>query len=155
DPEQEYFSDGISEDIITDLSKVSALSVVSRNSAFMYKGKHIDLPKVARELKVSHVLEGSVRKAAGRVRINAQLIDGVSNKHLWAERYDRDLNDIFALQDEISEAIVNALRLQLLPKEKAAIERRGTNNLNAYDLYLIARQYYATCNYGNRQGHET
>ena len=154
DPEQEYFSDGISEDIITDLSKISALSVVSRNSAFMYKGKHIDLPKVSRELKVSHVLEGSVRKAAGRVRVNAQLIDGVSNEHVWAERYDRDLNDIFALQDEISEAIVKALRLKLLPKEKMAIERRGTNNLDAYELYLIARQYYATCNYGNRQGHE-
>src|SRR6202007_916214 len=84
DAEQEYFSDGISEDIITDLSKVSALSVISRNSAFMYKGKNVDLPKVARELKVSHVLEGSVRKAGGRVRITAQLIDGATNEHVWA-----------------------------------------------------------------------
>ena len=91
DPEQEYFSDGITEDIITDLCKVSALAVISRNSAFMYKGKHVDVPQVARELKVSHVLEGSVRKAGGRVRITAQLIDGATNDHVWAERYDRDL----------------------------------------------------------------
>ncbi len=97
DPQQEYFSDGISEDIITDLSKVSALSVVSRNSAFRFKGTHVDLPKVARELGVSHVLEGSVRKVGNRVRITAQLIDGSTNDHVWAERYDRDLDDIFAL----------------------------------------------------------
>jgi adenylate cyclase len=144
DQEQEYFSDGITEDIITDLSKVSALSVVSRNSAFMYKGKHVDIPKLARELKVGHVLEGSVRKAGGRVRITAQLVDGSSNDHLWAERYDRDLNDIFALQAEISEAIVKALRLKLLPEEKKAIEQRGTDNVEAYNLYLMARQSYVT-----------
>ena len=144
DQEQEYFSDGITEDIITDLSKVSALAVVSRNSAFMYKGKHVDVPKVARELKVSHVLEGSVRKAGGRVRITAQLIDGASNDHVWAERYDRDLNDIFALQDEISEAIVKALKLRLLPEEKKAIEQRGTDNAEAHNLYLMARQFYVT-----------
>ena len=144
DAEQEYFSDGISEDIITDLSKVSALAVISRNSAFMYKGKHVDLPKVARELKVSHVLEGSVRKSGGRVRITAQLIDGATNDHIWAERYDRDLNDIFALQDEISEAIVKALKLKLLPEEKKAIEQRGTESVEAYNLYLMARQNYVT-----------
>ncbi len=144
DAEQEYFSDGISEDIITDLSKVSALAVISRNSAFMYKGKHVDLPKVARELKVSHVLEGSVRKSGGRVRITAQLIDGMTNDHVWAERYDRDLSDIFALQDEISEAIVKALKLKLLPEEKKAIERRGTDSVEAYNLYLMARQNYVT-----------
>jgi len=126
DPEQEYFSDGITEDIITDLSKVSALAVTSRNSAFVFKGKHVDVLKVARELKVDHVLEGSVRKAGGRVRITAQLLDGSSNDHLWAERYDRDLNDIFALQDEISQAIVTALRLRLLPEVMHAIEQRGT-----------------------------
>ena len=142
DQEQEYFSDGITEDIITDLSKVSALSVVSRNSAFMYKGKHVDVPKLARELKVGHVLEGSVRKAGGRVRITAQLVDGSSNDHVWAERYDRDLNDIFTLQAEISEAIVKALRLKLLPEEKKAIEQRGTDNVEAYNLYLMARQSY-------------
>lgn len=140
--EQEYFSDGITEDIITDLSKVSALSVISRNSAFVYKGTHVDVPKVARELKVSHVLEGSVRKAGGRVRISAQLIDGLTNNHVWAERYDRDSNDIFALQDEISEAIVIALKLRLLPEEKKAIVQRGTDNAEAYNLYLMARQTY-------------
>ena len=144
DPEQEYFSDGITEDIITDLSKVSALAVISRNSAFMYKGKHVDVPKVARELKVSHVLEGSVRKAGGRVRITAQLVDCSSNDHVWAERYDRDLNDIFALQDEISKAIVSALEVKLLPVEKRAIGERGTDNVEAYNLYLMARQLYVT-----------
>jgi adenylate cyclase len=149
DPEQEYFSDGISEDIITDLSKVSALSVISRNSAFMHKGKHVDVPRLARELKVSHVLEGSVRKAGGRVRVTAQLVDGSSNDHIWAERYDRDLNDIFALQDEISQAIVKALKLKLLPEEKEAIERRGTDNVEAYNLYLMARQLYVTGHEGD------
>jgi adenylate cyclase len=144
DPEQEYFSDGITEDIITDLSKVSALAVTSRNSAFVFKGKHVDVPKVARELKVNHVLEGSVRKAGGRVRITAQLVDGSSNDHVWAERYDRDLNDIFALQDEISAAIVKALKLKLLPEEKKAIEQRGTDNVEAYNLYLMGRQLYVT-----------
>jgi len=144
DPEQEYFSDGISEDVITDLSKVSALAVVSRNSAFMYKGKVVDVPKVARDLKVQYVLEGSVRKSGGRVRITAQLVTARATDNVWAERYDRDLNDIFALQDEISEAIVKALKLKLLPEEKRAIEQRGTTNLDAYNLYLMARQHYAT-----------
>src|SRR5689334_16817360 len=144
DAEQEYFSDGISEDIITDLSKVSALNVVSRNTAFTFKGKSIDVRQVAGQLGVSHVLEGSVRKAAGRVRITAQLIDGSNDNHVWAERYDRDLNDIFALQDEISHAIVDALKVKLLPEEKKAIERHGTENVDAYNLYLMARQSYAT-----------
>lgn len=149
DPEQEYFSDGITEDIITDLSKVSALAVTSRNSAFVFKGKHVDVPKVARELKVDHVLEGSVRKAGGRVRITAQLVNGSSNDHVWAERYDRDLNDIFALQDEISEAIVKALKLKLLPEERQAIQQRGTENVEAYNLYLMARQLYVTSHEGD------
>src|SRR5438067_10629619 len=144
DPEQEYFSDGISEDIITDLSQVSALNVVSRNTAFTFKGKSIDVRQVAAQLKVSHVLEGSVRKAAGRVRITAQLMDGSNDSHVWAKRYDRDLNDIFALQDEISHAIVDALKVTLLPEEKKAIERHGTDNVDAYNLYLMARQSYAT-----------
>ncbi len=151
DPQQEYFSDGISEDIITDLSKISSLSVVSRNSAFMYKGKHVELPKVARELKLSHVLEGSVRKAGNRVRITAQLIDGATNDHVWAERYDRDLNDIFALQDEISEAIVKALKLKLLPEEKKAIEQRSTTNAEAYKIYLMARQFSQMANARHRE----
>jgi len=144
DPEQEYFSDGISEDIITDLSKVSALHVVSRNTAFTFKGKAVDVGQVAAQLKVTHVLEGSVRKAAGRVRISAQLIDGANDKHVWAERYDRDLNDIFAIQDEISRAIVDALKVKLLPEEEKAIEHRGTDSVDAYNLFLMARQTYAT-----------
>ena len=149
DPEQEYFSDGISEDIITDLSKVSALWVAARNTTFSFKGKHVDAPQTARQLKVSHLLEGSVRKAGGRVRITAQLIDGATGGHVWAERYDRELNDIFALQDEISQAIVAALKLKLLPEEKKAIEQRGTTDPEAYKLYLMARQYYITGNFGN------
>ena len=139
--EQEYFSDGISEDIITDLSKVSALDVTARNTAFTFKGKAVEVPQVAKQLSVTHVVEGSVRKAGARVRITAQLIDGATGNHLWAERYDRNLDDIFALQDEISEAIVSALKLKLLPQEKKAIERRGTSSAEAYDLYLMARQY--------------
>jgi len=152
DPQQEYFSDGISEDIITDLSKVSALGVIARNTAFQLKGKSVDIPQIARQLKVSHILEGSVRKSGNRLRITAQLIGGVSGEHVWAERYDRDLSDIFALQDEISEAIVKALRLKLLPEEKKAIERRGTTNAEAYNLYLMARQNYVIGNegYSNR-----
>jgi adenylate cyclase len=139
DPEQEYFSDGITEDVITDLSKISALWVAARNTAFTFKGKNVDVRQVARQLKASHVLEGSVRKAGRRVRITAQLIDGTSGGHVWAERYDRDLDDIFALQDQISEAIVAALKLKLLPEEKKAIEQRGTTNPEAYKLYLMAR----------------
>ena len=141
DPEQEYFSDGISEDVITDLSKVSALAITARNTAFAFKGKHVDVPQVARQLKVSHVLEGSVRKSGSRVRITAQLIDGATGNHVWAERYDRDFSEIFALQDEISRAIVSALKVKLLPEEKTAIEARGTLNPEAYKLYLMARQY--------------
>ena len=150
DPEQEYFSDGITEDIITDLSKVSALSVIARNTAFTFKGKSSD-GEVARTLGVSHVLEGSVRKAGNRVRITAQLIDGCRGNHLWAERYDRELTDIFEIQDEISRAIVDALRVKLRPSEKRAIENRGTANVEAYDYYLKGRQFFhnTTRNYLN------
>jgi adenylate cyclase len=154
DAEQEYFSDGISEDIITDLSKVSALSVVARNTAFTYKAKAVDVKEVARELGVSHVLEGSVRKAGERVRITAQLIDGQAGDHVWADRYDRDLTDIFAIQDEISKAIVAALQLKLLPKEKKAIEQRGTTSPEAYSLYLLARQQWVSGNYGDKKRDE-
>ena len=150
DPEQEYFSDGVTEDIITDLSKVSALSVVSRNTAFTFKARHLDIAHVARQLNVTHVLEGSVRKAGNRVRITAQLIEGATDSHLWAERYDRDLHDIFAVQDEISEAIVSALKLTLLPAERKAIEQRSTTNPEAYKLYLMARQYNAMGNSRHR-----
>lgn len=149
DAEQEYFSDGISEDITTDLSNISALAVVARNTAFTFKGSAVDVREVARKLEVSHVLEGSVRKAASRVRITAQLIDGATGDHLWAERYDRDLTDIFAIQDEISKAIVAALKLKLLPDEKKAIEQRGTTSAEAYNLYLMARQYWITGNHGD------
>jgi len=149
DPEQEYFSDGISEDIITDLSKVSALSVVARNTAFQFKGEAVDVKEVASALGVDHVLEGSVRKAGNRVRITAQLIDGKAGDHLWADRYDRDLTDIFAIQDEISKAIVGALRLKLLPEEKKAIETRGTQSVDAYNLYLMARQQWTEGSLGD------
>jgi adenylate cyclase len=148
DPQQEYFSDGISEDIITDLSKVSALGIIARNTAFQFKGKSVDIPLIAKQLKVSHILEGSVRKAGNRLRITAQLIDGTTGEHVWAERYDRNLDDIFALQDEISEAIVKALKVKLLPEEKKAIENRGTTNVEAYNLYLMARQNYVIGNEG-------
>jgi adenylate cyclase len=149
DPEQEYFSDGISEDITTDLSKVSALEVIARNTAFQYKGRSMDVSEVARTLGVTHILEGSVRKVGSRVRITAQLIEGRSGAHLWAERFDRDLTDIFAIQDEISEAIVRALKLQLLTREKKAIEDRGTSDVQAYNLYLMARRYWVTGNWGD------
>ena len=149
DAEQEYFSDGISEDITTDLSKVSALGVTARNTAFLFKGQAIDVCEVASKLGVSHVLEGSVRKAGSRVRITAQLIDGGTGDHVWAERYDRDLTDIFAIQDEISQAIVSALKINLLPEEKTAIETRGTGNVDAYNFYLMARKYWVSGNYGD------
>ena len=149
DAEQEYFSDGISEDITTDLSKVSALGVTARNTAFTFKGQAVNVCDVARKLGVSHVLEGSVRKVGDRVRITAQLIDGRTGEHVWAERFDRDLTDIFLIQDEISRSIVNALKLKLLPEEKKAIEQRGTTNVEAYNLYLLARQYWVTGNHGD------
>ena len=149
DAEQEYFSDGISEDITTDLSKVSALGVVAYNTASQFKGRSVDVCDIAEKLGVSHLLEGSVRKAGGRVRITAQLIDGESGEHLWAERYDRDLTDIFAIQDEISHSIVDALKLKLLPEEQRAIENRGTTNADAYNFYLMARNYWITGSHGD------
>ena len=148
EPEQEYFSDGISEDIITDLSNVSALSVVARNTSFTFKGQSIDVKDIAEKLGVTHVLEGSVRKAGNRVRITGQLIDGAKGDHVWAARYDRDLTDIFEIQDEISKAIVEALKVKLLPAEKKKIEQRGTSNVEAYDLYLMARQQWISGTFG-------
>ena len=142
DPEQTYFSDGMTEDIITDLSNISSLDVTSRNSAFVYKGQRINIPEVARTLRVDYVLEGSVRKVGNRVRITAQLIEGATDKHLWAERYDRDLDDIFAVQDDISRSIVAALKLRLAPSESRAIAQRGTNCSEAYRFYLMARGYW-------------
>ncbi|MFL6736856.1 MAG: TIR domain-containing protein [Sphingomonas sp.] len=154
DPEQEYFSDGITEDIITDLSKVSALSVVARNTAFTFKGQTVDVKEIAKTLGVTYVLEGSVRKAGNRVRITAQLIDGAEGDHVWADRYDRDLDDIFQIQDEISKEIVRALRLKLMPAEELAIEKRGTDNAQAYNLYLMARQQWIWGSWGNSRRDE-
>jgi adenylate cyclase len=142
DPEQEYFADGITEDIITDLSKVSGLSVIARNSVFAHKGKHADVQEVGRRFNVTTVLEGSVRKAGNRVRINAQLIDVREGTHLWADRYDRDLTDIFALQDEITKTIIEQLKVRLLPQEKKAIETVPTSSIDAYNYYLRARALY-------------
>ncbi len=139
DPEQEYFSDGISEDIITDLSKVSGLFVIARNSAFVYKGKAFNVPEVCRELGVRFALEGSVRKAGNRVRITAQLIDGSSGGHLWAERYDRDLTDIFEVQDDVTQQIVAALEVKLSAAEKSLIVGGGTKNVDAHDFFLKGR----------------
>jgi TolB-like protein/class 3 adenylate cyclase/Tfp pilus assembly protein PilF len=141
DPEQEYFSDGITEDLITDLAKISGLFVVSRKAVFHYKGKGVKLAQVSRELGIRYVLEGSVRKAGAKIRINAQLIDATTGGHLWAERYDRDLKDIFALQDEITEKIVAALEVKLTKGEQEQVARRYTGNLEAYDLYLRGREY--------------
>ena len=151
DPEQEYFSDGITEDIITDLGKVSALSIVSRNTAFSFKGANAEVAQIARQTKASYVLVGSVRKSGARVRITAQLIGAANDAQVWGERYDRDLNDIFALQDEISKAIVAALRLTLLPEEKQALEQRSTTNTEAYKLYLMARQFWLLDNERNNE----
>jgi adenylate cyclase len=141
DVEQEYFSDGITEDILTDLSRVSALLVIARNTAFTFKGRTVEAVQVARELNVKYVLVGSIRKIGTRVRIITQLIDGTSGGHVWAERYDRAFGDIFALQDEISQATVAALKVRLLPQERKAIETRSTQNPEAYELYLHARHY--------------
>ncbi|WP_235679259.1 adenylate/guanylate cyclase domain-containing protein [Aquibium microcysteis] len=140
DAEQDYFSDGITEDIITDLSKISSLLVIARNSSFTYKGRAVDVKQVARELGVRHVLEGSVRRAGNRVRITAQLIDGSTGGHVWAERYDRVLEDIFAIQDEITLTIVNQLKIHLKLGEKDRLSQRYQPNIEAYDLALRGRE---------------
>ena len=140
DAEQEYFSDGISEDIITDLSKLPALHVIARNSSFTYKGKAVDVKHVSRELGVRYVLEGSIRKAGNRVRVTAQLIDGTNGGHVWAERYDRDLTDIFEVQDDLTRQIVGALKLTLTENETAALTAGGTKNVTAHDLFLKGRE---------------
>ncbi len=141
DPEQEYFSDGITEDVITDLSKVSGLFVVARNTAFTYKGKSVEVQQIAKHLGVNFILEGSVRKAGSRVRVTGQLIHGKDGGHVWADRYDRDLTDIFAIQDEITHAIVEQLKVKLLPQEKKSIGQTPTDNVEAYTYYLRGRQF--------------
>ena len=142
DPEQEYFSDGITEDLITDLSKLSGLFVISRNSVLAYKGKAVKPEQVSTELGVRYILEGSIRKAGARVRITAQLIDATTGYHLWAERYDRNLEDIFAVQDEVTKKIVTALEVKLTEGERSRLGRPLTNNIEAYDCYLRGRDYY-------------
>ena len=137
DPEQEYFSDGISEDIITDLSRLANLNVIARNSSFTYKGSSVNIQQVGRELGVKYVLEGSVRKAGDRLRINAQLIDAGSGHHLWADRFDRELTDVFALQDQITQQIVSALSIRLSDREKQQLERStATDSFESYDVFL-------------------
>ncbi len=141
DPEQEYFSDGITEDIITDLSKVAGLTVIARNSSFTYKGRAVDVRTVGRELAVRSVLEGSIRRAGQRVRITAQLIDTTSGGHVWADRYDRDLTDIFAVQDDVTHRIVEALKVSLSPADKARLSDGETSDIAAYDCFLRGREF--------------
>jgi adenylate cyclase len=142
DPQDDYFSEGITEDIITDLSKVSGLFVVGRHTSFAYKGKSENLERVAADLGVRYLLEGSVRKAGNRLRITGQLIDGGSGGHVWAERYDRDLTDIFAIQDEITRTIVEQLKVRLVPAEINAIGQAPTASVEAYNFYLKGRQFF-------------
>jgi adenylate cyclase len=141
DPEQEYFSDGITEDIITDLSKISGLFVVARHTSFTYKNKSVKVQQVGKDLGVGFVLEGSVRKAGQRVRVTGQLIEAKNGGHIWAERFDRELTDIFAIQDEITRAIVEQLKVKLLRQEKESIERAPTDNVEAYTYYLRGRDF--------------
>ena len=140
DAEQEYFSDGISEDIITDLSKIAGLIVIARNSSFTYKGRSVDVRAVGRELGVRSVLEGSIRRVGQRVRITAQLIDAESGGHLWGDRYDRDLTDIFEVQDDVTHRIVDALKVTLSPAEKARLAENEPSNIDAYDYFLRGRE---------------
>src|SRR3974390_412279 len=142
DPEQEYFADGISEDIITGLSKLHWFFVIARNSSFVYKGKAVDVKRVARELGVRYVLEGSVRKGGNRVRITAQLIDAVTSNHIWADRYDGDLTDVFALQDEITEKVVAAIEPKLVEAEGIRSQTRSSEELGAWDMVIHANSLF-------------
>jgi serine/threonine protein kinase/Flp pilus assembly protein TadD len=142
DPEGDFFADGIADEIITALSKVKALRVSSRTSSFTFKGKNDDIREIGRRLQVATILEGSIRKAGKRLRLNAQLVSAADNSQLWAERYDRELEDVFAIQDEIASSIVAALRVVLTEDEKKAIEQVPTANLDAYEYYLRGRQFF-------------
>ncbi len=144
DPKQDYFSDGITEDIITELSRFSELFVIARNSSFTYKGKAVKVQQISRELGVRYVLEGSVRRAGQRIRINAQLIDATTGHHLWAERYDRGVEDVFTIQDEITQRIVAALAIEVGAAELRRVKRKGRRNMEAYDYALRARYYQTT-----------
>jgi adenylate cyclase len=142
DPEQEYFADGMVEEIITALSRFKWLFVIARNSSFTFKSQAIDIKEVGRRLGVRYVLEGSVRKASGKVRITAQLIDAITGAHIWADRFERDLTDIFALQDEVTVAVVSAIQPKLLQTEIEMATRRRPENLTAYDFFLRAMQQF-------------
>jgi adenylate cyclase len=149
DPEQEYFADGMVEEIITALSRFKWLFVIARNSSFTFKGKAVDVKEVGRRLGVRYVLEGSVRKAAGKVRITGQLVDAVTGAHIWADRFERDLTDVFALQDEVTVAVVSAIQPKMLQTEIAMATRRRPENLTAYDCYLRAmQQFYSSTREG-------
>src|SRR6185503_10237778 len=149
DPEQEYFADGMVEDIITALSRFKSLFVIARNSSFTFKGQAVDIKEVGRRLGVRYVLEGSVRKASGKVRITGQLIDAVTGAHIWGDRFERDLTDIFALQDEVTLAVVSAIQPKMLQTEIELATRRRPKNLTAYDFYLRAMpQLYLTTREG-------
>jgi adenylate cyclase len=152
DPEQEYFADGMVEEIITALSRFKWLFVIARNSSFTFKGKAVDVKEVGRKLGVRYVLEGSVRKASGKVRIAGQLIDAVTGAHIWADRFERDLTDVFALQDEVTVAVVSAIQPKLLQTEIEMATRRRPENLTAYDFYLRAmQQQYLTTREGEAE----
>jgi adenylate cyclase len=148
DPEQQYFSDGITEDIITDLSKLAGLLVIARNSSFVYRGKSTDIRTVGRELGVRAVLEGSIRRSGNRVRITAQLINAADGTHLWADRYDRDINDIFAVQDDVVQHIVGALKIVLTPREAETLSEVPTQSIEAHDCFLRGRELL----YGKQKG---
>jgi adenylate cyclase len=135
DPEQEYFADGIAEDIITALSRLPSLFVIARNSSFTYKGRTTDIRAVGRDLGVRYVLEGSLRKGGSRIRVTAQLIEGETSKHVWAERYDRDIADIFAIQDEISETVTVAIAPAIAEAERQRAMRKPPENLDAWAAY--------------------
>ena len=142
DPEQDYFSDGITDDLITDLSKVSGLFVIARNSVFTYKGKPVKVQQVAEELGVRYVLEGSVRRGGDKLRVNAQLVDATTGHHLWADRYDGHIDDVFELQDKINQKIIAALAVQLTVGEKETVDRKYTDSIAAYDAFLQGRAHY-------------
>src|SRR5207244_8854622 len=139
DKQNAYFADGVQDEILNDLAKVADLKVISRTSVMQYKNSaQRNLREIAKVLGVAHILEGTVQRAAGRVRVSAQLIDARTDAHLWAERYDRDLADVFAIENELAEQIVSQLKSYLSPNEKAAIEERPTADLAAHDLYIRA-----------------
>src|ERR1700740_636764 len=142
DPEQEFFADGIAEDIITALSRYPSLFVIARNSCFTYKGRAVDVKQVGRELGVRYVLEGGLRKAGSCIRVTAQLVEAGTGKHVWAERYDRDLTDVFAVQDEITEAVVAAIEPQLYAAENFRARRKAPASMDAWDLVMRALSHY-------------